>query len=167
MKKIIIIVAIVLVVGGIVYFTVNQADKNVTAVQFSKVAQEDLASVVSASGEIRPKDYVNIGANAYGKITKLYVKEGDHVKKGQLLAQIDNVQPEAVVAAQRATIDAAEKDFAAAQADLNTNEANLNSAKADADRTRQDYERAEGLFKDSLIAKQDFDTKKAAYEVSK
>ncbi len=48
--------------------------------------------MVSASGEIKPKTYVNIGANAFGKITHLYVKEGDHVKKGQLLAQLENVQ---------------------------------------------------------------------------
>ena len=56
-----------------------------------------MASVVTASGEIKPKIYVNIGANAFGKITRLYVKEGDHVKKGQLLALLDNVQPSADV----------------------------------------------------------------------
>jgi len=50
---------------------------------------------VSASGEIRPKTYVNIGANAFGKITHLLVKEGDHVRKGQLLAQLENVQSSA------------------------------------------------------------------------
>ena len=41
--------------------------------------------MVTASGEIKPKVYVNIGANAMGKITHLYVKEGDRVKKGQWL----------------------------------------------------------------------------------
>jgi HlyD family secretion protein len=167
MKKIIIIVLVLLVVSGMVYFTINQGNKDATAVQLGNVAKEDLSTVISASGEIRPKNYVNIGANAYGKIMKLYVKEGDRVHKGQLLAQIDNVQPEATVAAQRAAISGAEKDLAAAEADLNTNQANLNSAKADAERTKLDYERAEGLYKAQLIAKQDYDSKKAAYEVSK
>ena len=44
-------------------------------VQTGKVARQDLASVVSASGEIKPKTYVNIGANAFGKITRLYVRK--------------------------------------------------------------------------------------------
>jgi HlyD family secretion protein len=51
-------------------------------VQTGKVQKQNLASVVSASGEIKPKTYANIGANAIGKIIKLHVKEGDRVKKG-------------------------------------------------------------------------------------
>jgi len=167
MKKIIIGLVVVLLVAGMVYYTIHQGDKDVTAVQLGSVSKQDLATIISASGEIRPKDYVNIGANAYGKITKLYVKEGDVVKKGQLLAQIDNIQPEATVAAQRATIDSAEKDLAAAEADLKTKQANLNSAKADAERTHLDFERNDALYKQQLIAKQDYDIKKAADEVSK
>ena len=52
--------------------------------------------MVSASGEIKPKTYANIGANAMGRIVKLHVREGDRVKKGQLLAQLENVQSLAV-----------------------------------------------------------------------
>ena len=84
----------------IVGFTVHQSSKNVVTVQTGKVQRQDLATVVSASGEIKPKTYVNIGANAYGKITHLYVKEGDQVKKGQLLAQLENVQSAADVTRQ-------------------------------------------------------------------
>ena len=54
---------------------------------------------MTASGEIKPKVYVNIGANAFAKITHLYVKEGDRVKKGQMLAMLDNIQPAADVSA--------------------------------------------------------------------
>ena len=67
--------------------------------------------MVSASGEIRPKTYVNIGANAFGKITRLYVKEGDRVKKGQLLAQLENVQSSADVNATQASLEAAADRF--------------------------------------------------------
>ena len=56
-------------------------------------SERAISAVVSASGEIRPKNYVNIDANAFGKIIKLYVKEGDQVPAGQMLAQIENVQP--------------------------------------------------------------------------
>ena len=61
-------IAVVLVI--IVGFTVYQSRKNVVTVQTGKVAKQDLASMVSASGEIKPKTYVNIGANAFGKIIK-------------------------------------------------------------------------------------------------
>jgi HlyD family secretion protein len=121
---------------------------------------------VSASGEIKPKTYVNVGANAFGKIVKLHVKEGDHVKQGQLLAQLENVQSAADVAAQRAGVNANQTDAMAAEAGTNTAVADLNRAKADAERTKLDYERAEGLYKSQLIAKSEYDMRKAAYEVA-
>jgi hypothetical protein len=98
-KKIAIGAGVVVLLAIIVGVTVHQSGKNVVTVQTGKVQRQDLSSVVSASGEIKPKTYVNIGANAYGKITHLYVKEGDHVKKGQLLAQLENVQSTADVSA--------------------------------------------------------------------
>ena len=71
-KKALIGVGALAVVAIIVGFTVRQSRKNVVTVQTSKVQRQDLATVVSASGEIKPKTYVNIGANAYGKITHLF-----------------------------------------------------------------------------------------------
>src|SRR5947207_6426400 len=155
-KKVAIGVGIAIVLAIIVGFTVHQSSKNVVTVQTGKVLRQDLATVVSASGEIKPKTYVNVGANAFGKITHLYVKEGDHVKKGQLLAQLENVQAGADVAAQRATVNANQTDATAAQANTATNIADYNRAKADADRTKLDYDRAEGLYKQQLIAKADY-----------
>ena len=166
MKKILIIVGIAVLVIGLVAYGVTQSQRNAVAVQTSPVVQEDLATVVSASGEIKPKNYVNVGANAFGKITRLYVKEGDHVKAGQMLAQLENVQAGADVAAQKAGVNANETDAVAAKANLATSVADLNRAKADAERTKLDYDRASGLFKQQLIAKADYDTKKAAWEVA-
>src|SRR5579862_9001946 len=97
-KKVAIGAGIGVALLAMVGFTVHQSKKNVVTVQTGKVQRQDLASVVSASGEIKPKTYVNIGANAFGKITRLYVKEGDHVKQGQMLAQLENVQSSADVA---------------------------------------------------------------------
>ena len=162
-KKIAIGAGILVLVAGIIAFTVHQSQKNVVTVQTSKAQHQDLATVVSASGEIKPKTYVNIGANAFGKITHLYVKEGDHVKKGQLLAQLENVQPEADVNANQASLQAAQTDALAAEAALKTSQADLLRAQADYDRNKLDWERAQGLYKDGLISKSDFDSRKNAW----
>lgn len=162
-KKIAIGAGAVVLVAIIVGFTVHQSSKNVATVQTGKVVREDLATVVSASGEIKPKTYVNIGANAFGKITHLYVKEGDHVEKGQLLAQLENVQPAADVNANRASLEAAETDALAARAALKTSQADLVRAQADYDRNKLDWDRAQKLFQDGLISKSDFDSRRDAW----
>ncbi len=162
-KKIAIGVGVLLLLVIIVSVTVYQSGKNVVTVQTGKVQRQDLASVVSASGEIKPKTYVNIGANAYGKITHLYVKEGDHVKKGQLLAQLENVQSSADVSANQASVQAAETDAIAADAALKTADADLRRAEADYSRNKLDWERAQNLYKDGLIAKSDFDSRENAW----
>jgi HlyD family secretion protein len=162
-KKIAIGAGVVVVLAAIVGFTVYQSGKNVVTVQTGKVQRQDLSSVVSASGEIKPKTYVNIGANAYGKITHLYVKEGDHVRKGQLLAQLENVQSTADVSANQASVQAAETDAIAADAALRTSDADLLRAQADYERNKLDWDRAQNLFKDGLIAKSDFDSRQNAW----
>jgi len=162
-KKIAIGAGAVVVFAILVGLTVYQSGKNVVTVQTGKVQREDLSSVVSASGEIKPKTYVNIGANAYGKITHLYVKEGDHVKKGQLLAQLENVQSTADVSANQASVQAAETDAIAADAALKTSDADLLRAQADYERNKLDWERAQNLYKDGLIAKSDFDSRRNAW----
>jgi HlyD family secretion protein len=162
-KKIAIGAGAVVLLAIIVGITVHQSGKNVVTVQTGKVQRQDLSSVVSASGEIKPKTYVNIGANAYGKITHLYVKEGDHVKKGQLLAQLENVQSTADVSANQASVQAAETDAIAAEAARNTSDADLLRAQADYARNKLDWDRAQNLFKDGLISKSDFDSRQNAW----
>jgi HlyD family secretion protein len=153
-------VALLVIAGVGSYY----AHKGVVTVQTGKAQRLDLTSIVSASGEIKPKTYVNIGANAFGKITRLYVKEGDRVKKGQLLAQLENVQSTADVNATQASLEAAQTDAVAAEAALNTAAADLNRARSDFARAKLDWDRAQGLFKEALIAKSEYDTRKAAWE---
>jgi HlyD family secretion protein len=164
-KKIIIIVVIVLVLAGIVTGTILHNQSNVIKVSTAKVGRQDLISIVSGTGQIKPKTYVNIGATAFGRITHLYVKEGDHVKKGSTLATLENVQPEATVAAQQATIASSKTDVASFTAAEQTADANLTQARADLVQKKFDYDRALALYNEKLIAKQDFDAKKAAYDV--
>src|SRR5881296_1272492 len=131
-KKIAIGGGVVVLVAAGVSISVYESRKDIVTVQTARAQRLDLASIVSASGEIKPKTYVNIGANAFGKIVKLYVHEGDRVKRGQILAQLENVQSTADVAAQRATLEVARTDAEAAQAAYKTAIADLNRAKADA-----------------------------------
>ena len=80
-KKIAIGSGVALLLLIVVGFLVARSQKGIVKVQTGKAQRQSLASVVSASGEIKPKTYVNIGANAFGKIVKLHVREGDRVKR--------------------------------------------------------------------------------------
>jgi HlyD family secretion protein len=163
-KKVLIGVGGVLLALIVLGVAIHESNKGVVAVQTGRAQRQDLASIVSASGEIKPKTYVNIGANAFGKITHLFVKEGDRVRKGQLLAQLENVQSTADVAATKASLEASRTDALAAEANLNTARADLNRAQADAERSRQDWDRAQGLYKAELISKAEYETRKATWQ---
>lgn len=169
--KILITIAALVLAGIGIYASTVYANRGVVTVQTALVARQDLTSLVTASGEIKPKNYINIGANAIGQLTEVAVKEGDHVKKGQLLARIENVQPAADVQAQQASLSAVEADSAAAEAALKAADDNINTAQADIDRNKadlarmkSDLDRAESLYKDKLMAAQDYELKKSTYE---
>ena len=165
-KKVAIGLVAVVLLASIIGFTVYRSHKNVVVVQTAKAKTADLASIVSASGEVKPKTYVNIGANAFGKITHLFVREGDRVKKGQMLAQLENVQSAADVNATQATLQASQTDAVAADAAIKTSEADLVRARSDAERAKLDWTRAQGLYKNALIAKSEYDSQNAAYQTA-
>ena len=172
--KIIITLGALLVAGIGVYASTVYSKKGLVTVQTGQVVRQDLTSLVTASGEIKPKNYINIGANAQGDITELLVKEGDRVSKGQLLAKIEDIQPAADVEAQRATLTSAEAQSAASEAgvtaaddNIRTMQAALDHDKADLDRMKADYQRAEQLYNEKLGAKQDFEMKKYGRSASR
>jgi HlyD family secretion protein len=165
-KKVILIVVVLLVLSGIVAGSVYRSQANVTKVVTGKVSRQDLISVVSGTGQIKPKTYVNVGATAFGRITHLNVKEGDHVKAGTILATVENVQPQATVAAQDATIAASRTDVNSFAAAEKTASANILQAKADLEQKRLDFNRSRSLYEEKLIAKQDFDSKQAAFDMA-
>src|SRR5712671_877372 len=155
------------VLGGIVVFSVNQANKGVVTVQTAKVAnQESLVSLVTASGEIKPTTYTNVTAQGFGRITGILVKEGDHVKKGDKLLLQENVQATADVQAQSAAINSAESGVQAAEASYKAAQSDLISQQANLERAKLDFDRGQGLYKDGLIPKQDFDQRKTTYDVA-
>jgi HlyD family secretion protein len=164
MKKILLIALGVVVVAGLVVLFVVKQQSGYTKVLTAKLVKQDLSTIVSGTGQIKPKTYVNVGATSFGRITHLYVKEGDHVKRGQVIATVENVQPEANVEAQKAQIESAKTDVISYVAAEKTAEANLAHAKADFEQKKLDWDRAQGLYQAGIMAKQDYDAKKAAFD---
>jgi HlyD family secretion protein len=169
--KILIGVLILTALGVGVYASTVLSKKGVVTVQTGTVVRQDLTSLVTASGEIKPRNYINIGANAQGELKEVLVKEGDRVRKGQLLARIESTQPQADVKAQEAAVNSAEADSSASEAGQKASEENIRTLQAAVDKDKSDLERAkaefnrsESLFKEHLIAKQDFEMRKFAYE---
>src|SRR3981189_860781 len=155
------------VLGGIVLFSVNQANKGVVTVQTAKVAPEEtLVSQVTASGEIKPTTYTNVTAQGFGRITGILVKEGDQVKKGDRLLLQENIQASADVQAQAASINSAEAGVEAAEASHRAAQSDLLLQQANLEKAKLDWERGQGLFKDCLIPKQDFDQRKTGYDAA-
>ncbi len=168
------LIVLVVLLGTIgVAASVSYSKRGIVTVQTGKVAVQDLTSVVTASGEIKPRNYINIGSEAFGRLTAIYVKEGDRVKKGQVLARLQSVQAEADLKAQQAAVNSAAADAAAAEAAARAAEENILTAKASVDRARAELERArtsftrdQQLFAARLIAQQQYDTSKATYDAS-
>jgi HlyD family secretion protein len=169
--KIILGLVLLLTIAGGVYAGIRYSKRGIVPVQTGRVVRQDLSSVVTASGEIKPRNYVNIGADAIGRITEILVKEGDRVRKGQLLAKLESIQPQADVSAQKAALSAIQAESAAAESavkasddNLLTLQASIDRARADLERARIDFERAQELVKAKLVAQQEFDQKKSAYD---
>ncbi len=165
MKKILLTIAGVLVAAILVTVMVIKQQSGYSKVFTSKISRQDLTTIVSGTGQITPKTYANLGATAMGRVTHLYVKEGDRVRKGQTVATIENIQQQATVNGQKAAIAAAKTDIASYAAAEKTAQANLEHAKADLVQKRLDWNRAQALYKDGIMSQQDYDAAKAAYDL--
>jgi HlyD family secretion protein len=173
--KVIILLGLLVLIAGGVFASIKISQRGVVIVETGKVMRMDLTSVVTASGEVKPRNYINIGTNAQAPapITAIYVKEGDHVKKGQVLARLADIQPSADLASSRALVNSALADSAASEAALRSAEDNIAVAQAQVEHDRADLEqksidlkRSQQLYDAKLIAPQDFEAKKAAYDLA-
>jgi len=135
------------VVAAIVGFSVTKDQRNRVVVQTQKAARADLLSTVTASGEVKPKRFVNISANVSGRITHLYVAEGDRVPKGKVLARIDSTRYEAGTRQSQAAMQAAKSELDRAQADMEV--------------TKLVYERSKQMHAEKLISDQAYDQAQA------
>jgi len=164
------IFAVLAVAGGVVA-SVRWSQRDLVTVQTGKVSRIDLTAIVTASGEIKPRNYINLGANAMGPLSSIFVQEGDRVRKGQVVARIENTQAGADVSAQQANIQGALADSAAAEEGLKAQEATIKTQiatlerfKNELDRTKVYLDRYKDMWDQHLVAKQDYDQKKSDYD---
>jgi HlyD family secretion protein len=163
-KKVAIGVGVVVLGGGIVLYSVNQANKDVVTVQTAKVGREHLVTQVTASGQITAKTYSNLLAQGMGQITDILVQEGDIVKRGDILLKIDSIQPTADAKAQDAAVNASQAGLDSAVASYQGAQEDVKTAQANLDNARITWERGQALYKEGLIPKQDYDTRKTVYD---
>lgn len=152
MKKILIIFGVFIIAALGIYLTFFKTQKQNFITQ--KVARQDIEQSIEAVGEIYAKTQVDVGAQVSGQITKLYVKIGDKIKAGDLIAQIDKDK-------QQNELDITKAQLASAKAKLESNKISLEIAKRQFEREQKLYE-AKGTSLESLeSAKSSFYTLKA------
>jgi len=139
----------VVLIGGV--GLASMQDKGL-AVQVAAVGKENLQSKVSANGKIQAVTKADISANVMGQVTRLAVKEGDRVSKGQFLMEIDPRNA-------RANADAMQANLQATQSDLISATANLAQAKSDFDRAKANRDAG-------IISTADFERAKTAYDTA-
>src|SRR3954452_24540102 len=154
MKIGLIVVGLTLVAGGAAAYQINKKKHAGTEVRMEKVSRRDLVSAVTASGKIEAKTSVDISADITGRIIQIAVKEGDPVKKGQFLLQIDPAQYQAAVAR--------------AQGVVASTEAVLLQTKASRDQAQRAWNRAKQLTElgENLIAPETAEQAQTALEVA-
>jgi len=141
-------------VGGYLYYQRRQLPE----VQVEAITRRSLEALVSASGKVQPKKLVNISADTVGRVTKLSVEEGDVVKKGQFLLQIDPENLESAVELSAAGLAAGREAVQSTRVAVETARANLNLAE-------QNITRLARLHRDKLISQEVLDRAEAELKV--
>lgn len=151
-KKIIFTGCAALVLALLVVANLRSKQGSRTEVQATAVARKDVSKVITASGEIQPKRRVNVSARTLGKVTKLAVREGDRVKKGDFLIEIDAEPYESAV-------DQLTAGVRGAQAAVDLEHAALQKAE-------YDYERAQQLSQGGFMSETDLKSAKSSLEMA-
>jgi HlyD family secretion protein len=162
-KKIWIIV--IIVVGIIVILAVAKmtgiiGKKASLKIATEKVEKRTIIETVSASGKIQPEVEVKISPDVSGEVVELNVKEGDKVKKGDLLAKIN---PDIYIS----SLDRMVATLNAQKASQSNASARLAQVKAQYVNAQASFDRNDDLFKKGVISQSEYDAAKAAYEVAK
>ncbi len=181
-KKIWIIGGAVALLVIIVIVSIRSARKDTVLVQTTIVQRKDvLKSTVTASGEIRAKKSVNLQSEISGIITELPVREGDTVKKGDVLLRIDPIQTDSEMIAARAQYDASaaeargqEFEILNAEVNLMRDESSLKSARSELEQAENNYARAQSsfkrqqqLFEDGLLARDSYESEQNNLKTAK
>jgi HlyD family secretion protein len=160
MKKLYWIIGIcVALLTGFIAYKFMKGEKP-TDVATEKAAKRNIIETVSANGKIQPEAELKITSDVSGEIVEMLVKEGEQVKKGQLLCRIKPDIYESAFERVNATVNSS-------KANLKTTMAQLEQAKANLANAEASYARSKKLFDQNAISQQEFDASKATFEASK
>ncbi len=153
MKKLIIALVIVVIIAILVILNLRSNRQARTGVYLSEVKKRNIEKIVTASGTIEPKRQVNVSASAIGKVTKLAVREGQHVNKGDFILQIDPTQ-------YQSSVDQLEAAIRAAEATLDMEQATLR-------KSEYDLKRAEELHTKGFLSDEELKSAEISVEISR
>jgi HlyD family secretion protein len=151
-KKTIFILGAVVLIGLIIILNVGQRREKSVKVTIEKAGRGDLSSTISASGEIKPKKNINISAQIPGRIVKIGVVEGQEVKRGDFLLNLDSSQYEANAERDKAFIQASRAEKIKADAQLRRN--------------KSAYDRQKNLYDNQLISREQLDQAKTQLDIA-
>ena len=154
---------VVLAIAGAVIAATTGGTK-IDPSKLAKVEKGDLAKSVVATGKIEPITKVEVKSKASGIVKKLYVDYGDHVKKGQMLAELDREEIQARVDQARAQLEASEASLNGTRADLVR--ARVDAEGPDVPLLKRAYERAQGMAKEGVVSASALDDAQKNYEMS-
>ena len=172
-KKVSIALVVAVMILSMVGYAIATRNRGLLAVEAEEVTRQDIVESVTANGEVKPKDYVNIGADVMGRITQMDLSEGDVVEEGDFLVQIESIQNEADVQSAQASLDAALSELEGMAASIRASEAALESARVDKRRieadfalSEQDFERAREMYEGGLLSREQFERQESTYMVA-
>jgi len=149
-KKVLIVLGVVLVAAAVVAANLYYRRDTGLTVQAEALRARDLEAIVSASGKVQPKRQVNVSAQTPGRVTRIAVEEGQRVKSGQFLLEIDPKQLEGQLQRGEASVAAAQSSLASARTSVEQGRANLELA-------RQNLKRQEDLWKEGLTTRENLE----------
>ena len=159
-----VIALVIVALGALAYKTFKPKD---TTPNYLTATAEigDIENNVMASGKVKALNTVDVGAQVSGEVTRLFVDVGDEVKKGDLIAQIDQVTQKNNLSNEQASLEQSEAALQSARAESLSRQASLKSAQADLasrqaelKQAQADFSRLQGLLAIDAISQQDYDT---------
>lgn len=154
-----ILLVIILLIAAGAYYGSTKKNNKTTKVAIQAAQKRTIVERVYSSGKLFPATELEITSVVSGTIVELYIKEGDQVKKGQLLAKVD---PEALVS----VVERAEAAAAGAAAQLASTKAQKKQLEAQFENTELVYKRNKQLYEDGVISKAEFETADASYKAA-
>ena len=149
-KKVLIVLGVLVLGAAVVAANLYYRRDTGLSVQAEALRTRDLEAIVSASGKVQPKRQVNVSANTTGRVTRVAVEEGQRVKAGQFLLEIDPKQLEG-------QLQRGEASVAAAQSALQSARTAVEQGRAYLDLARQNLKRQEDLWKEGLTTRENLE----------